>query len=214
VEHITNDEIPIIEPGRHGYWEIYDDRKIWHPNRGRKLTKADIINQELDGFANDYMLFPSKQKLDEERQFMLLPQDDYELVITDIQRITQNRYMAKPDKDGKIPQEDVINFTLEVVACKDGSEAKDEKGNDAGGRRVFFTGRPESMGFKSDGTPSKTRCLVAYALGQDVEGDIELEEWEQLLGNTIFAEIVVGTNQKGQKKNKITRILPPPRSKK
>jgi len=189
-------EIPIIEPDKNGkgYWEVYKDKKIWHENK-KPMIKI-----------------PSKKQLDEERpKFSLLPHDDYELVIVDLKRGERSKYLAKPDKDGNVPKEKIIDFTFEIASFKDGTPAKDVEGNDATGRKVFFTGRPESMGFMSDGTPSKTRSLVAYALGQDVEGEIEFEEWEQLLGKTVYAEIVQYTTQRGEKKNKIARFIPPPR---
>ncbi|MCD5384861.1 MAG: hypothetical protein LRZ94_00915 [Candidatus Pacebacteria bacterium] len=159
--------------------------------------------------------FPSKKTIDEQRpEFALLPQDDYELKIIDVLPDQQNQYMAKPDpKTGKIPQVEVMNFTFEVVAFKDGSQAVDVDGKDATGRKVFFTGRQNkdgewTMGFQNDGTASKLRQLVCYATNQDIEEEVELEAWEQLLGKTIYAEIVKYTTQKGDVRNKIGRFLP------
>jgi hypothetical protein len=158
--------------------------------------------------------FKSKKELDEEQKFPLLPQDDYELIVVKMTHAVRDKYMAKPDKEGKIPSEEIANVILEVVACKDGSSPQDEEGENAAGRKVFFTIRKDSMGFMRDGTPSKTRCFIAFATGQDVLEEINLENWEDLIGKTIYAEIVQYQNQKGQTRNKISRILPPPKKEK
>jgi hypothetical protein len=159
------------------------------------------------------MLFKSKTQYDEEQKFSLLSQDDYELIVMEMEHAIKEKYMAKPDKEGKIPSEEIANVILEVVACKDGSSPQDEEGENAAGRKVFFTLRKDSMGFMRDGTPSKTRCFIAFATGQDVLEEIELNAWEDLIGKTIYAEIIQYQNQKGQTRNKISRILPPPKKK-
>lgn len=213
---ITNEEIPIIEGNHNGYYEIFKDaedkiiKKIWHQEKEINLkTEIDIINQKLS-----MLKFKSKQQLDEETQFTLLPQDDYELIITDLKLETRNKYQAKPNKEGKIPQEKVVNFTLEVVGLKDGSLAQDKEGKEAKGRKAFFTFRPEAMGYSEGGTiPSKSRSFLAFATGQEIDGELELESYDELIGKTIYAEIIEYTNQKGQRRNKISRILPPPRKK-
>jgi hypothetical protein len=151
--------------------------------------------------------FKSKKQMDEERpEFALLVHDDYELIITEVKPEKQKRYQPKK---GQTDDEEVINVVLEVQMFKDGQMAVDVNGEDAGGRKVFFTGRPESMGFMTDGTPSKTRCLVAYATGQDVQDELQLEDWSNLVGKTVFAEVVQYTTIKGQQRNKISRFLPP-----
>jgi len=160
------------------------------------------------------MLFKSKKSLDEERNYSLLPQDDYELIISKVEPDIQPKFNAKPDKKtGEIPQEEIVNIILEVMNCKDGSDPIDEEGKDARGRKVFFTARPGSSGFMKDGTPSKTRSLVAYALGKDVEEDLEFENWENLLEKVVYAEIIQKTNTKGFKKNVISRFVLPPKDK-
>lgn len=157
------------------------------------------------------MQFKSKKQLDEENSFALLPNDDYELRIVKIEEATQDKYKAVPDKDGFIPQEPIIKISLDIVAYKDGAPVKDDEGKDATGSTIFFTGRPESMGFMQDGTPSKTRCLIAYATGQAVEDELTLESWEQLLDKNVFAEIIKYTTGKGAKRNKISRFITPRR---
>lgn len=157
------------------------------------------------------MRFDSKEELDEKQKFSLLPQDDYELIIVGLEPATRDKYMAKPNKDGSIPKEEIINVTLEVIACKDGEGAFDEEGNSAVGRKVFFTIRKDSMGFTTAGIPSKSRSFVANATNQDVNGSIELKNWEDLNGKTIYAEIVQYKNTKGQLRNKIERIVSSPK---
>lgn len=158
--------------------------------------------------------FKSRTTLDTERSFSLLKQDDYELIIDEVKPTTQSKYNAKPDKNGVIPQEDIVNVKLKVLSCKDGSEPTDEEGKDAVGRIVFFTARPGSSGFMKDGTPSKTRSFVAYALNKSVDDDIEFGDWEELLGKTLYAEVIQKVNTKGVKKNVISRFVLPPKGKK
>lgn len=152
------------------------------------------------------MQFPSKQQLDSSKKtFTILPHDDYELVISKIEPKTQQKYQ-KPDET-----EDVVNMTLEVQALRDGSEPFDIKGESAVDRKVFFTLRPNSLGYKQDGTPSKSRELLAYSTGQDIDSELGIENWEVLLGKTVYAEVGKKQNSKGEDKNIILRFLLPPK---
>jgi len=200
---INKKDIPIIEP---------DSKQ----KKNRKEIDWDI--PETDSYSeysiwagqDNNMKYKSKEQLDKETKFPLLTHDDYNLVIAEITMETQNKYMAKPDeKTGITPQEKIVKVVFEVLSYKDGSIAYNEDKEDAKGAKVFFTGRPESMGFMKDGTPSKTRCLIAYSTGQDVNGELELESWESLIGKTIFAEIGLHTTGKGQKRNKVLRLISP-----
>ncbi len=192
------DLIPIIEEEEEGYWEVFKDardleiERAWHQNK---------------------MKFKSKEQIDTERpQYTLLPHEDYGLIISDIKYDKRKKYQSQDE-------ENTINFTFNIVGLRDGGEAVDVEGNEAIDRKIFFTGSQDiktkewRMGFQKDGTPSKLRQLVAYATNQEVEGELELKEWEELLGETIYAEIVSYTNQKGQKSNKISRFLLPPKKK-
>ena len=179
------DEIPVIEPCSGGY-----------------IAKYKNGREEFHQEQNPMLKWKSKEELDKERpQYALLPQEDYELVVVNVEPNTRKKYRSQEN-------EEIVDVQLEVVCLKDGTEAIDDEGKEAKGRKVFFTLRPNSMGFMSDGTPSKSRTFIAFATKQDILGDIELETWEQLLGKTIFAEVVQYQNQKGQVRNKISRILP------
>lgn len=158
------------------------------------------------------MEFPSKKESDEATQFVLLPPDDYELIITEIKEEMQDKYMAKPDPNtGVKPQEATLRVVLEVVAFKDGAPASDQEGKDATGRKLFFTGRPGSMGWQQDGTPSKTRCLLAFATEQNIDEKLHLDDWQELIGKSVFAEVIQKANLKGKKTNRISRIITPRR---
>ena len=149
------------------------------------------------------MKFPSKKTLDEQKQeFTLLPADDYKLKIVEVKEEKQNKYQSEEI-------EDIVNITLDVISFKDGETAKDIEDEDATGRKIFFTARPESIGFQSDGTPAKTRCLVAYTTGQDIFDELVLDKWEDIVGKEITAEIIQKQNLKGEKKNRIARFLSP-----
>lgn len=155
------------------------------------------------------MEFPSKTSLDKEKKgFNLLPADDYQFIIQKYEERTQPKYL-KPNET-----EDVINFTLEITGFKDGEPAVDEKGEPANGRKMWFTARPGSIGFTQAGIPSITRQFIGYALGlDDIEKDFELISWEELLGKTVYGEVITKSNTKGQKVNRISRFLKAPRRK-
>lgn len=149
------------------------------------------------------MRFDSKKTLDERKpEYALLPVEDYLLKIIKVEEKTQEKYQSTE-------QEDVIDVQLEVISYRDGETAFDAERKPSKGRKLFFTGRPDSMGFQRDGTASKTRALVAYATGQDILGEIELEAWEQLLGHEINAEVIQKPNQKGVIQNRIARFIAP-----
>ena len=219
LKHILDNSIPVIEmEDKDGYWEIFKDhqgnivKKIWHEEKKQDMfSEEDLINEELEEIS--MLKFKSKEQLDTERpQYVLLPHEDYELVISDIKYDKRKKYQSQDE-------ENTITFTFDIVGLRDGGKAIDVDGNEAKDRKIFFTGSQNieteewRMGFMKDGTPSKLRQLVAYATKQNVEEEIELEAWENLLGKTIYAEIVSYTNQKGQKSNKISRFLLPPTKK-
>lgn len=152
----------------------------------------------------------SKEQLDSEMpKFALLKHDDYELVIKDFKLETRAAYQ-NPSK-----MEEQIDFTLEVVGYKDGEPAVDEDNKPADNRKVFFTLRTGHLGIMADGTPSKGRCFLAYAMGlEDALGSFTLSGPEELIGKTVYAEIIQYKNQKGAMRNKIVRFVVPPRKKK
>lgn len=151
---------------------------------------------------NNLITFPSKKTLDEQKpKYTLLPQDDYTLKITEVKEEKQKKYQSEEF-------EIVESITFEILSLKDGSTPTDEKGKTVIGRKVFFKARPTSTGFMQDGTPSKTRQLVAYTTNQDILEDIELNSWQDLKNEIVNAEIIQYLNQKGEKGNKISRFLP------
>lgn len=149
------------------------------------------------------MKFPSKKKLEESRQnFPLLSEDDYCLKIKEIKEERQKKYQSEE-------MEDVLNIVFEIISYMDGSEMKDEEDNVVKDRLMFFTARPNSIGFKKDGTPAITRAFIAYSTDQDIFEELEIDKWEDLLGKEINAEIIHYVNQKNEKKNKIGRFISP-----
>ena len=154
--------------------------------------------------------FASKTDLDKGR-FALLVHDDYELVVDEVKEDMQEKYGGVKDKEGNPIMEQIVNIVFKVMGFRGGvGICTDEEGKDAVGRKVFFTARPASCGFMRDGTPSKTRTLVAYALGQDVSGEIVFDDWLELQGRTLYAEVIQKETPKG-KRNAISRFLLPPR---
>ena len=152
--------------------------------------------------------FKSKEQMDKEKKaFTPLIPEDYELKVSKVEPSVQQKYQATPDENGQIPTENILNIVFDIIGFKDGEPAIDAEGKPVVGRKLFFTGRPDSMGFLKDGTASKTRALVAYATDQEVNGDIHLDSWDELLGKTVYAEVIDHISQKGNKGNKIARFI-------
>ena len=149
------------------------------------------------------LTIPSKRTLDENRlKFPLLPQDDYLLKIAELKEEMQENY----DKTG---EEEIVNITFNILSLKDGGEVVDIDGNLANNRKIWFTARPQSLGFMQDGTASRTRAFIAYATGQDIFEDMTLDNWQSLAGKTIAAELILYLDKQGNKRNKVGRFLPP-----
>ena len=154
---------------------------------------------------------PNKEQWEENKSksdFPLLPHDEYELIITGVEEKLQEKYQSHD-------MEEVVNITFEVKGLKGSAEEpKDVNGNTAMGRKIWFTARPDSIGFQQDGTPAKTRCLIFYANGiTDLNAELEFGDWEDLVGQTIYAEISQKTNMKKKEVNFISRFVLPPREK-
>lgn len=154
---------------------------------------------------------PSKREIDESMpEFSLLPQDDYRLVITEVKEDREQKFQPKKKKNGEPEEtmEDVVNITFEILSLKDGSPAGDIEGKSAAGRKVWFKARPNSVGFMTDGTPAKTRCLIAFLTDSDIFEELNYNSWNDFMEEEINAEIIIYVNQKGVKRNKIGRFLP------
>lgn len=148
------------------------------------------------------MLIPSKKQLDEQKKdFSLILQDDYILEIESLKETQQENY-------NKTGMEDIVNITFNILSLKDGNVVKDINGDVVKNRKIFFTARPNNVGFMKDGTPSKTRSLISYITHQDIFEEMIFDNWNDLVGELVNAEIIQYINGKGEKKNKIGRFLP------
>lgn len=145
---------------------------------------------------------PSKKDLDAQRpKYALLPQDDYFLEVAEVKReIEKDKYSQE--------EQEIVNIIFRILSLKDGSRALDEESKTTDKRKVFFTARPSVIGFNQAGTASMTRQFIAYITEQDLFEELKVD-WDDLIGKTIYAEIVQYINQKGNKANKIGRFLPP-----
>lgn len=160
---------------------------------------------------------PSKRELDERNDFPLLPQDDYRLVVENVEpRREINKFYVEP-VEGEKPKKnqkreiEIVNITFNIVSLKDGSPAYDVKGNSTSARKMWFKAKPEAIGFMADGTPSKTRCLIAYLTNADIYGELRYNDWKDFIGEEINAEIMQKPIGIDKKINVITRFLPPKR---
>ncbi len=149
------------------------------------------------------MKIPSKKELDENRsKFPPIPSGIYHATIVNLKKDTRKKYHSEE-------MEDVITFYIDLGLDIQGNPPCDIEGTLLPHKQLLFTANPERVGFQQDGTPSKMRCLLFYALGQnDIEGDLDYESPEQLLGKPILTNVLLYTNQKGAKSNKIIGFMP------
>lgn len=152
------------------------------------------------------MKIPSKDELQANKGtrlgFTPLPHAEYLLEIESVEEKTSRAYGSNTE------EEDVLFITFNVVSLRDGRPAKDEKGAPAEGRKTFLTVNPKRTGFMQGGSPSKLRSLVAYALNVNVNHEIELDSWQDLVGKEILAEIGQYQGLDNTTKNKIFRFIP------
>lgn len=146
-----------------------------------------------------------KKQWDESKpNFITVPEDTYVLRVFEVKPEELKAKYNSPDEFEK-----QVTIILDIVSLKDGSEAKDNEGKNALGRKIFFTARPDSMGFKEKGTvPSITRQFVYYIQGKDPFSDEALEfDFAEFKGSTINALVIEKQNLKGNMTNKIDRFM-------
>jgi hypothetical protein len=145
---------------------------------------------------------PSKKELDETKtDFSLIVPEEYLVEVSEIEEKTQPKY-KKPTET-----EEVLNVRFKIIETREGEEPRDEDGNDATGRLLFFTANVESLGFQTDGTPSKARQFLWYIIGADIEDEIVIEDTNKLIGKRIYADVIKKENQKGEMTNRIVRFI-------
>ncbi len=146
---------------------------------------------------------PSKKELDEQgTEYTLLPIDDYLVEVDAIEAETQPKY-KKPEET-----EQVLKIKFRILKTRDGEDAKDEEGEDATGRLLFFTANIESLGFQKDGTASKARQFLCFITGNDIESETEIKDEKTLLGEKIYAKVIKKENQKGEMQNRVVGFAP------
>ena len=148
-----------------------------------------------------------KKEWDENKpKFITVPEDQYILRAYDVKTPEMKPKYQKPNET-----EEQVSIIFDIVSKKDGEKAIDNDGKDATGRKIFFTARPGSMGFKENGTvPSITRQLVYYISDKDAFSDESIEfDFADFEGETITAFVIEKPNQKGDMTNRIDRFIKP-----
>lgn len=144
----------------------------------------------------------SKEELDKNMDdFSLIKADDYLVTVEDIEEKEQKKYQSDET-------EQVLQVQLNIEETRDGGQPVDVEGNDASDRKLFFFARVESLGFQRDGTPSKARQFIWRTANKDVNEAFTLEETDELIGREVYASVLETTNNKGEKRNKISRFAP------
>ena len=93
LKHITNNQIPIIEEAKGGYWECYKDKKVWHANkikfRDVPSEEEYIINQELDNMSLQDIYDKQKENRKGKGHFISLKSgDSFEGVFVGVEETT------------------------------------------------------------------------------------------------------------------------------
>jgi len=140
-------------------------------------------------------------------KFPTVPDDSYILRVLEVK--PEEEKQKYQSKSGEMERQ--VSIIFEIVSKKDGTLAKDYENQDATGKKIFFTARPDSMGFKENGTvPAITRQLVYYILGKDAFSDETIEfDFKDFEGQKISAFIIEKPNQKGDMTNRIDRFIKP-----
>ena len=125
MNQVQRKDIPVIEPAKGGYWEIYDDgRKIWHknlypsnyqPNQEDDIEfpepdETDLINQELSATS-------------QENTMKLKPASDFVVANKDVKTgdlitfLDEGKYNTLPQD----PDREVLTFKVKIPSGEERS---------------------------------------------------------------------------------------------
>lgn len=153
----------------------------------------EVIDQKID------LIFSSVED-SKGNQFEPLEEDQYLLSVYEAKLIERNAYQS--DELRKFIQ---IQFVVENnISGKPIKDINGEKQED-GFRRLWETLDTTALGFKNDGTPSKTRACLCALLEQDVNEAFTFSEISDLEGKTCKGFITVAKKKDGTLKNKILK---------
>ena len=100
-----------------------------------------------------------------------------------------------------------LMFTVEATDSGSPIVDVDKKEHEAGSKKLFESLNLDSKGFKSDGTPGKTRACLCALLGVDPNDNFSLESVESLEGKDCKAFIEVAKKMNGDPKNKQSKYM-------
>jgi len=166
-----------------------------------KGSKAKKENH-LSGYR-----MPSKDKLAENSEWKLLPEDDFLVEIVDFEKKRQvNPYEPeKGERDTLLVRMNVISFAdKSPVVYDDGTEP--EEGEDV--RLVGFID-PARVGLVPQ--PSIARKFFAAATNTPIEDDIEVESLDDLKGVRLIATTQHRKSQAGQTRDRVVNYRPVPK---
>lgn len=138
-------------------------------------------------------------------EFTLLPADDYVVEVKEI--IVQKDQVDIYSKENPPRVRDTLQVRCKVISFANGDPLVDENGDDVTDERLLFAFvDPTRTGLYPQ--PALARKFFAACLGVAVDGVIEFDGWDDLLGKRLIAASIIKPNQKGVKKNKVVDFRP------
>ena len=135
--------------------------------------------------------------------FTLMPADRY------LVEIKEFKVENKPDTFNGGALRDVGACKLSVISFEDGAEVVDVDDVPQQDRLLFDYPEISRLGFSQGGTvPSKGRQFLTAAFGLPPTEAIDFEDWQELVGKRMIATVIIKTNTKGVKQNKVTGYEP------
>ena len=163
-------------------------------------TPEEVEAQEA-ALADFSLSFKSKEDSDTGGgDFKALAENIYKMCVQNIE------LRDGTDFDGNACQ--FIMVTFAVIEAMDGKDIKDIDGDkQEPGVRLFWEWlSTTALGFKTDGTPSKTRACLSALMGQSPEDELEIDNLSELIGAECKAFLTVTKKKDGTDKNKAIKF--------
>lgn len=135
-----------------------------------------------------------------------LPEDRYVGEVTKIEPVTSpNPFQKGPD--GEPVERTQLKVTWALLSFEDGSELVNEDGDPVEERSVNRFIDPNRTGFMKNGKAAIARKFFAASLGVDVEDDMEIDSYDDLLGAKMGLQLGIQKTENGRF-NRVEDIFP------
>lgn len=185
VLNISDEEIPIIEERKNGYFEIYKDRK-------NKIIKKNWHQNKIKLTNNKFMATNLEPKIPQGKDIEVVPEDVYEVAITDIKDKERTKYQSA-EKEMAM----VFVFTI-------------SEGDFKGTELSNFVS-PSLFSGSQNANPSKLYQIFSAVYKKPLNEEdlmgIGTDEVNALIGKKLRVAIKQYQNQEGDLRNKIDSFL-------